>query len=139
MATISSRLAPIREILTSPYVPRLLSASLVGRLPTGMAALAILLTVRAHGGTYTLAGVLSAIYAASSAIGGPLLGRLIDRTRQPPNPHRLWPDLGGSLRRDRNDRSSGSADHDHGPDHRSRRGHPTVGTLPARAVVAHAA
>ncbi|MBE9374748.1 MFS transporter [Saccharopolyspora sp. HNM0983] len=84
MATISSRLTPTREILTTPSVARLLSASLVGRLPTGMAALAILLSVRAHDGSYTLAGALSAIYAASAAVGGPLLGRLIDRTRQPP-------------------------------------------------------
>ncbi|MEY8038245.1 MFS transporter [Saccharopolyspora cebuensis] len=84
MAAPPSRLAPAVDVLTSPHVPRLLSASLLGRLPTGMAALAILLAVLDRGGTYTAAGGLSAVYAASAAVGGPVLGRLIDRTRQAP-------------------------------------------------------
>lgn len=81
---VADRPVTLPAILTSPHVPRLLSASLIGRLPTGMAALAILLTVRAHGGSYSLAGTLSALYAVAAAAGGPLQGRLIDRTRQPP-------------------------------------------------------
>ncbi|AUH39997.1 MFS transporter [Streptomyces sp. CMB-StM0423] len=71
-------------VLRAPYVPRLLSASLVGRLPTGMVPLAIVLAVRHHGGDYRLAGLLTALYAAGAAVGGPVLGRVIDRTRQPP-------------------------------------------------------
>lgn len=74
----------IGSVLRSRYVPRLLSASLIGRLPTGMAPLAILLTVREHAGDYRLAGALTALYAGSAAVCGPVLGRLIDRTRQPP-------------------------------------------------------
>lgn len=71
-------------MLRTRNVPRLLSASLFGRLPTGMAPLAILLAVRDSGGDYSLAGGLTALYAASAAVCGPVLGRLIDRTRQPP-------------------------------------------------------
>lgn len=74
----------VGAVLRSRYVPRLLSASLIGRLPTGMAPLAILLVVRDQGGDYRLAGMLTALYAASVAVCGPVLGRLIDRTRQPP-------------------------------------------------------
>ncbi|GAA2803165.1 MFS transporter [Saccharopolyspora taberi] len=75
---------PLTSVLRSPHVPRLLTASLVGRLPTGMAPLAIVLSVRDHGGDYRLAGALTALYAGSAALCGPVLGRFIDRTRQPP-------------------------------------------------------
>ncbi|MQA94996.1 MAG: MFS transporter [Streptosporangiales bacterium] len=71
-------------VVRSRYVPRLLTASLIGRLPTGMAPLAILLSVRANGGDYRLAGLLTALYAGSAAVCGPVLGRIIDRTRQAP-------------------------------------------------------
>ncbi|MEV0051365.1 MFS transporter [Saccharopolyspora shandongensis] len=81
--TLSGR-TPVGVVLRSRHVPRLLSASLIGRLPTGMAPLAILLTVRDGGGDYRLAGFLIALYAASAAVCGPVMGRLIDRTRQAP-------------------------------------------------------
>ncbi|GAU69184.1 putative major facilitator superfamily transporter [Streptomyces sp. NBRC 110611] len=71
-------------VLRTRHVPRLLSASLIGRLPTGMVPLALVLAVRHHGGDYRLVGVLTALYAAGAAVGGPAMGRLIDRTRQPP-------------------------------------------------------
>ncbi|GAO11158.1 putative major facilitator superfamily transporter [Streptomyces lydicamycinicus] len=71
-------------VLRAPHVPRLLSASLIGRLPTGMVPLALVLVVRHHGGDYRLAGMLTALYAVGAAVGGPVMGRFIDRTRQPP-------------------------------------------------------
>ncbi|GAA3515861.1 MFS transporter [Actinocatenispora rupis] len=77
-------LAPTVRVLGRRHVPRLLSSALLGRLPTGMAALAILLLVRDRGGEYGLAGLLSGLYAAGGALGGPLLGRAIDRYRQGP-------------------------------------------------------
>ncbi|MER6992451.1 MFS transporter [Saccharopolyspora hirsuta] len=83
-AEVSASQGSVVAVLRSRYVPRLLSASLIGRLPTGMAPLAILLTVREHGGDYRLAGLLAALYAGSAAVCGPVLGRLIDRTRQAP-------------------------------------------------------
>ncbi|MDA3642975.1 MFS transporter [Saccharopolyspora indica] len=83
-ATTTTSAGSVVAVLRSRYVPRLLSASLIGRLPTGMAPLAILLTVRENGGDYRLAGLLAALYAGSAAVCGPVLGRLIDRTRQVP-------------------------------------------------------
>lgn len=65
------------------YTARLLGGTLLGRLPTGMGPLAIALFVRSNGGDYTLAGVLSAVYALTLAAGQPMLGRVMDRYGQP--------------------------------------------------------
>ncbi|MET8981685.1 MFS transporter [Streptomyces sp. NPDC004539] len=59
----------------------LLTATLVGRLPTAMAPLALLLAARAdHAGT-TLGALLAALYALCGAVSQPLLGRAVDRRR----------------------------------------------------------
>ncbi|MET8539892.1 MFS transporter [Kitasatospora sp. NPDC004799] len=71
-----------RAVLGSPHVARLLGGTLVGRLPTGMAPIAILLLVRAEHGPLALAGALGALYGLASALGQPLLGRLVDRHGQ---------------------------------------------------------
>ncbi|WP_049567977.1 MFS transporter [Streptomyces sp. SBT349] len=71
------------ELLRSRHVLRLLTGTLVGRLPHGTAPLAIVLFARAEGGSYTLAGVLSALYGLATAVGQPLLGRLVDVHGQP--------------------------------------------------------
>src|SRR3954471_15763514 len=55
---------------------------MVGRLPTAMATLAVLLLVRGQGGSYTLAGGLAALFTAGSGIGQPALGRVVDRRGQ---------------------------------------------------------
>jgi MFS family permease len=71
------------DFLRRPYASRLLGGTLLGRLPNGMGALAIVLFARAHGGDYTLAGVLSALYGLAMAAGQPVLGRAMDRFGQP--------------------------------------------------------
>ncbi|GAB2871336.1 MFS transporter [Actinoallomurus bryophytorum] len=71
------------DFLRRPHAFRLLGGTLLGRLPNGMAALAIVLFTRAHGGGYTLAGVLSAAYGLAMAAGQPVLGRAMDRFGQP--------------------------------------------------------
>jgi MFS family permease len=71
------------DFLHKPYASRLLGGTLLGRLPNGMGALAIVLFARAHGGGYTLAGVLSALYGLAMAAGQPVLGRAMDRCGQP--------------------------------------------------------
>ncbi|MEU2622317.1 MFS transporter [Streptomyces sp. NPDC007157] len=71
------------EILRARHAVRLLTGTLVGRLPNATAALAIVLFVRAQGGTYSLAGVLAAVYGVANAIGQPVLGRLVDVHGQP--------------------------------------------------------
>lgn len=64
------------------YVVRLLAGTLLGRLPNGMAPLAILLLVQHDGGTLAHAGALCALYGLAAALGQPLLGRLVDRYGQ---------------------------------------------------------
>ncbi|SEQ81001.1 MFS-type transporter involved in bile tolerance, Atg22 family [Streptomyces sp. yr375] len=71
------------EILRAKHAARLLTGTLVGRLPNATAAIAIVLFVRAEGGTYSLAGALAAVYGVANAVGQPLLGRLVDLHGQP--------------------------------------------------------
>ncbi|MFI1971019.1 MFS transporter [Streptomyces cinnamoneus] len=71
------------EMLKTRHAARLLTGTLVGRLPNATAALAIVLFVRAEGGSYTLAGALSAVYGVANAVGQPLLGRAVDLYGQP--------------------------------------------------------
>ncbi|WP_336050381.1 MFS transporter [Streptomyces sp. CA2R101] len=71
------------ELLRTRHAARLLAGTLVGRLPNATAALAVVLFVRADGGSYALAGALSAVYGVCNAIGQPLLGRAVDLYGQP--------------------------------------------------------
>ncbi|MGD1224809.1 MULTISPECIES: MFS transporter [Streptomyces] len=71
------------EILRARHAARLLVGTLVGRLPNATAAIAVVLFVRAEGGTYSLAGALAAVYGVANAVGQPLLGRLVDLHGQP--------------------------------------------------------
>ncbi|MFI1164145.1 MFS transporter [Streptomyces sp. NPDC020801] len=75
--------AGYREILATRHAARLLTGTLVGRLPNATAAIAIVLFVRAEGGTYSLAGALAAVYGVANAVGQPVLGRLVDLHGQP--------------------------------------------------------
>jgi predicted MFS family arabinose efflux permease len=71
------------EILRTRHAARLLAGTLTGRLPNATAAIALVLFVRAQGGSYSLAGVLAAVYGVANAVGQPLLGRLVDLRGQP--------------------------------------------------------
>ncbi|MEU9115030.1 MFS transporter [Streptomyces sp. NPDC048483] len=71
------------ELLRTRHAARLLMGTLVGRLPNATASLAVVLFVRAEGGSYVLAGALAAVYAICMAIGQPLLGRAVDLYGQP--------------------------------------------------------
>ncbi|MEV8390402.1 MULTISPECIES: MFS transporter [unclassified Streptomyces] len=71
------------DILKAPHAARLLTGTLVGRLPSATGHIAIVLFIRAEGGSYTLAGVLTALYGITTAIGQPLLGRAVDLFGQP--------------------------------------------------------
>jgi predicted MFS family arabinose efflux permease len=61
---------------------RLLAGTLLGRLPNGMAPLAILLLAQHEGSTLALGGALCALYGLAAALGQPVLGRLVDRHGQ---------------------------------------------------------
>ncbi|MER8117201.1 MFS transporter [Streptomyces sp. SID8366] len=71
------------EILRARHALRLLTGTLLGRLPNATAAIALVLFVRASGGTYSLAGALAAVYGVANAVGQPVLGRLVDLYGQP--------------------------------------------------------
>ncbi|HEX6443887.1 MAG TPA: MFS transporter [Streptosporangiales bacterium] len=74
----------LTKVVTTRHVPRLLGSMLLGRLPAGMGALAVVLVVRGQGGDYAVAGVLAGVYAAGQAVGAPVLARAVDRWRQTP-------------------------------------------------------
>ncbi|KOU52282.1 transporter [Streptomyces sp. WM4235] len=73
-----------RECLAQPSVKYLLATNLVGRLPNGMAPLGIALYLRSEGAGFGLVGGLTALYGLCVAVGGPLLGRVVDRRGQGP-------------------------------------------------------
>jgi MFS family permease len=76
------RLRIYLDVLRTPFVTRLLSSAVVGRMPTAMAGLAIVLLVREGGGSYAVAGLVAAAYSVALALTSPLLGRLVDRVGQ---------------------------------------------------------
>jgi predicted MFS family arabinose efflux permease len=72
-----------RAVLRRPFVPLVLVASQVGRLPLGAAPLALLLYAR-QSVSLAVAGALVAVFTAGMAVGAPVLARAVDRWRQPP-------------------------------------------------------
>jgi MFS family permease len=75
--------SPAVAALRSPGVARLLLLSLVARAPEAVIGLLFLLRTRDLGGSYALAGAVSAAAGVGMAFGAPLLGRAIDRVGQP--------------------------------------------------------
>ncbi|WP_331752869.1 MFS transporter (plasmid) [Streptomyces sp. NBC_00637] len=73
------RTARYRDILTTRYVPRLLSGAVIGHLPVAMAPVALLLAARADGATLQTSGLLAAVFGLTAALGQPAWGRLLDR------------------------------------------------------------
>jgi MFS family permease len=66
-------------VLSVQGSPRLLASALLGRLPQGMASLAILLLARGATHSYAAAGGAVGAYTFASAALAPLQGRLVDR------------------------------------------------------------
>jgi predicted MFS family arabinose efflux permease len=71
------------ELLRAPHAARLLTGTLVGRLPNATAPIAVVLFARADGADYSFAGALAAAYGLANAVGQPLLGRAVDLRGQP--------------------------------------------------------
>ncbi len=67
------------DLFRVPGVRAALAASVVGRLPIGMAMLAILLFLQDRTGSFALAGAASALYVLGLGLVAPFLGRMIDR------------------------------------------------------------
>src|SRR3978361_2380965 len=70
------------SLRSCPGVLRLASISIVARLPTAMLSIGLLVHVRHLTGSFAPAGMVAGAFAASLGIGGPLLGRLVDRGGQ---------------------------------------------------------
>jgi MFS family permease len=68
-----------RSVLAIPGSPRLFASAIVGRLPQGMAPLAIVLLVRGTTHSYAAAGAATGAFALATATAAPLQGRLVDR------------------------------------------------------------
>lgn len=75
-------LAPFRSLLRLPGIPRLVASSLVGRVPASMGPLSVVLLVESVTGSYVRAGSAAGVFAITTALASPLLGRLIDRIGQ---------------------------------------------------------
>ncbi len=67
------------DILRAPRVAVLIAATLLGRLPFAINALAVLLYAREVTGSFAGAGLVSGGLALGSAFGAPVQGRLVDR------------------------------------------------------------
>ncbi|GAA3396572.1 MFS transporter [Cryptosporangium minutisporangium] len=67
------------ELWRLPSAPLLIVAGIVGRLPGGIAPLALLLFLADRTGSYGVGGVAVGVYGLTTAAVAPLLGRLADR------------------------------------------------------------
>lgn len=74
--------ARLRPLASTPGALRLLVISVIARLPLAMLSIGMLVHAKHLTGTFTAAGIVEAAFALSLAIGGPLLGRLVDRRGQ---------------------------------------------------------
>ncbi|MFZ0042544.1 MAG: MFS transporter, partial [Solirubrobacteraceae bacterium] len=72
----------MRAITASPGALRLFVLSLVARLPLSMFTVALLLHAQHLTGSLAVGGAVTGAYAISLGIGGPLLGRRVDRHGQ---------------------------------------------------------
>ena len=68
-----------RELLDRPHARAFVAWSLLGRLPLGMTALALLFLLRGEGYSYGAAGIGVAGYTVAVGIGAPIAGRRVDR------------------------------------------------------------
>jgi len=67
------------DLFRVPGLRATLMASVVGRLPIGIATLAILLFLQSRSGSFAIAGAAAACYVLGLAAVAPLLGRMMDR------------------------------------------------------------
>ena len=65
--------------LRQPDVAKLMVVALLSRMPIGMVGFAMLMFLREHLGSFTLAGAAVGIHFVAIAVSAPIQGRLIDR------------------------------------------------------------
>jgi predicted MFS family arabinose efflux permease len=72
----------MHSIASSAAARRLFVTSIVARLPLAMLSIGLMVHVQHLSGSFADAGVVTGAYALALSIGGPLLGRLVDRSGQ---------------------------------------------------------
>jgi MFS family permease len=67
---------------STPGAIPILGTSVIARLPLAMLGIALLIHARHLTGSFAAAGLVTGAYAVATGIGGPLLGRVVDRRGQ---------------------------------------------------------
>jgi MFS family permease len=75
----SQGLAAYRRVLAAPRVRPLVTFALLGRMPIGMGAVAIILFIHGQTDSFGIAGGVAGAYTIGLGITGPSLARFIDR------------------------------------------------------------
>lgn len=70
------------EVLRQPGAIATSGSALIGRLPIAMEGLGTVLLITARGGSYALAGSISAAFVLAGSFAGPSVARLVDRRGQ---------------------------------------------------------
>src|SRR4051794_6062504 len=73
---------PYLHVLRTPHALPMVLAAFIGRLPLSMVGLGSVLLVQDHTGSYGLGGAVAAVGAITTAISGPVIGRLADTHAQ---------------------------------------------------------
>jgi MFS family permease len=77
-------LRPYLELMRQRPVVRIFVASLIGRLPMGMMAVAVVLFTEQWTGSLAAAGIAAGVYGLSGALCTPIQGRAVDRLGRRP-------------------------------------------------------
>lgn len=73
---------PYLQVLRTPHTLPMVAAAFIGRLPLSMVGLGSVLLIASETGSYGLGGAVAAVGAVTTALAGPVLGRLADRHGQ---------------------------------------------------------
>jgi predicted MFS family arabinose efflux permease len=69
-------------LTSTPGAIPILGSSVIARLPLAMLGIALLVHARHLTGSFAAAGLVTGAYAVATGVGGPLLGRVVDRRGQ---------------------------------------------------------
>jgi predicted MFS family arabinose efflux permease len=72
----------MHSIASSTGARRLFAISIIARLPPAMLTIGLLVHTQRLTGSFAAAGAVTGVYAIALGVGGPLLGRLVDRRGQ---------------------------------------------------------
>jgi len=72
----------MHSIASSAGLRRLFATSILARLPLAMLSIGLLVHTQHLTGSFAAAGVVTGVYGIALGVGGPLLGRLVDRRGQ---------------------------------------------------------